>query len=240
MSDPTSDNNHSENELTSCDVEFISHTSAYRREQEEKDEREMVLTPWTVQNIFYEVIKNYMMTNPPQKQGYRFAQTYDPDDLKTGIALEIAFAYKDTVVQKRPAIYVGRGEVNYQFPTINQTMGGNPKESEKTRFGMGQMPIIVTIVATNVGFAEQLTDYISKIFFNYQEVIKNDFCIRQLKLANISPPSLYLESKDHIAINITLLATFDLTAVIRGDDLKLKTVAYTIFTNCLNGTAFHQ
>lgn len=240
MSDANHDNNYNQRELTTCDEEFISHTSAYRREQDAKDEREMVLTPWTVQNICYEVIKNYMIANPPQKQGYRFAQTYDPDDLKTGIALEIAFAYKDTVIQKRPAIYVGRGEVNYQFPTINQTMGGNSKESEKTRFGMGQMPINISIVATNVGFAEQLTDYISKVFFNYQEIIKNDFCIRQLKLVSISPPSLYLESKDHIAITIMLLVTFDLTAVIRGDDLKLKTVAYTIFTNCLNGTVFHQ
>jgi hypothetical protein len=240
MSDSHYNNNSSQNELVSCDEEFISHTSAYRREEDSKDEREMVLTPWTVQNICYEVIKNYMMSNPPQKQGYRFAQTYDPDDLKTGIALEIAFAYKDTVVQKRPAIYVGRGDASYQFPTINQTLGGNAKESEKVRFGMVQMPINISVIATNVGFAEQLTEYVSRIFFNYQEVIKNDFCIRQLKLANISPPSLYLESKDHIVISITLLATFDLTAVIKGDDLKLKTVAYTIFSNCLNGTAFHQ
>jgi hypothetical protein len=223
-----------------CDNEYISHTSAYRREEDSKDEREMVLTPWTVQNICYEVIKNYMITNPPQKQGYRFSQVYDPDDLKTGIALEISFAYKDTVVQKRPAIFVGRGDVSYQFPTINQTIGGDQQESEKIRFGMAQMPIIVSIIATNVGFAEQLTDYVSNIFFRYQEVIKNDFCIRQLKLASVSSPGLYLESKDHIAISINLLATFDLNTTIKGDDLKLKTVAYTIFSNCLNGEIFNQ
>jgi hypothetical protein len=174
-----------------------------------------------------------MIVNPPQNVGYKFSQTYDPDELKTGISLNIAFHYSDLAVQQRPALYVSRGEASFGFPTINQTIGLNSRESEKTRYSLVQMPIAVNAVATNVGFAEQLAEYIFKIFLSYQEVIKNDFCLRQFKLVSLSQPSLYLESKDHFLVTVNLLSIFDMGAVVKGDDLKLKTVQHTIFTNCL-------
>jgi hypothetical protein len=174
-----------------------------------------------------------MTINSPQKEGYKFSQSYDPDELKTGIGLEIAYHYKDTVIQRRPGIYVSRGEAALTFPTINQQIGSNSRESEKTKYAMIQMPINLAIVATNVGFAEQLAEYVFKIFFRYQEIIRNDFCIRQFKLAGISQPTLYLESKDHIVVSVQLQTVFDMGAIIKGDDLKLKTVSYAVFTNCL-------
>jgi hypothetical protein len=200
----------------------------------------MVLTPWTVQNICYEILKNYMTINPPQKEGYKFSQVYDPNELKTGISLNIAYHYNDVVIQKRPGLYVYRGEANFAFPTINQTVGLNSRESEKTRYSMVQMPINIAVVATNVGFAEQLAEYVFKIFLRYQEVIKDDFCIRQFKLVSLSQPSIYLESKDHFVVNVNILAVFDMGATIRADHLKLKTIAYTIFTNCLESPLYNQ
>jgi hypothetical protein len=212
----------------------IAYVSPYTRELQEHDERVMVLTPWTVQNICYEVLKNYMLSNPPQNEGYRFSQTYSEDDFQSGISLEIAYHYKDDVIQKRPGIYVSRNVVEYKFPTINQQIGGSPEESLKMRYCLVEMPIIISVVATNVGFVEQLSEYVFKIFLRYQEVIKRDFCIRQFKLVTMGPPTLYLESKDHFKIDIQLFAAFDMGAVIRGDDLKLKRVAYTVFAGCAN------
>lgn len=222
----------SSNDLN-CSAPDIAYVPSSQRAQELADERIMVLTPWTVQNICYEVLKNYMTINPPQNEGYRFSQKYDPDDTKTGIGLEIAYHYKDSVIQRRPGIYVSRGEAQLQFPTINQQIGSNTRESEKTKFAMLQMPLNLAVVATNVGFAEQLSEYIFKIFFRYQETIRNDFCIRQFKLVGISQPNLYLESKDHISVIVQLLTAFDMGAIIKGDDLKLKTFSYNIFTSCL-------
>lgn len=216
-----------------CNSPDIAYTSAYNRELNERDERVMVLTPWTVQNICYEVIKNYMVANTPQSQGFKFSQKYDPDDLSTGISLEIAYHYKDSVIQKRPGIYVSRGDAAYSFPTFNQQIGGNPKESQKTKYALLQMPINLAVVATNVGFAEQLAEYVFKIFLHFQEQIRNDFCLRQLKLVSLGTPQLYLESKDHFVVNVQLLSAFDMGTVITGDDLKLKTLAYTIFTSCV-------
>jgi hypothetical protein len=223
-----------------CAEPDVAYVSPYVRETLEKDVREMVLTPWTVQNICYEVLKNYMTENPPQKEGYRFTQVYDPDELKTGISLEIAYHYKDAVIQKRPGIYVSRGDVTFQFPTINQTIGLNNRESEKMKFSMLQMPINLAVVATNVGFAEQLAQYVFQIFLRYQEVIRNDFCLRQFKLATLSEPSIYLESKDHFVVNVTLLVVFDMGAVIRRDDLKIKTISYAVFTGCAEQPLLNQ
>ena len=224
----------------SCDNPDVAYQSAYVREVGERDEREMILTPWSVQNICYEVLKNYMTINTPQQEGYRFSQKYDPDDIKTGIGLEIAYHYKDSVIQKRPGIYVSRGEATFQFPTLNQQLGGSIKESEKVRYAVVQMPINLAVVATNVGFAEQLAEYVFKIFLRFQEVIKNDFCIRQFKLATMTPPQIYLESKDHFVVNVQLSAAFDMGTVIKGDDLKLKTVAYTVFTGCMEQPLLKQ
>lgn len=226
--------------LPSCNAPDIGYVSPYNRERGEKDERIMVLTPWTVQNICYEILKNYMIENPPQQEGYIFAQKYDPDQFKTDISLNIAYHYSDAVVQKRPAIFVNRGDVTFTFPTLNQQIGGNSLESEKTKYSMLQMPITLAVIATNVGFAEQLAEYIFKIFLRHQETIRRDFCLRQFKLVNMSPPTLYLESKDHFVISVNLLAVFDMGAVIKGDDLKLKTVSYTVFTNCAEQPLLRQ
>jgi hypothetical protein len=216
-----------------CTAPNIAYVSSTQRATELNDERIMVLTPWTVQNICYEVLKNYMTLNPPQNEGYRFSQKYDPDDTKTGIGLEIAYHYKDSVIQRRPGVYVSRGEAQFSFPTINQQIGVNTQESAKSKYTMIQMPLILSVVATNVGFAEQLAEYVFKIFFRYQETIRNDFCIRQFKLAGISQPALYLESKDHIVVSVQIAAAFDMGAIIKGDDLKLKKFSYTIFTSCV-------
>jgi len=210
------------------------------REWDARDAHEMVLTPWTVQNICYEVLKNYMTANPPQNEGYAFTQKYNPDDLESDISLEIAYHYKDTVIQKRPGIYVSRGETTFRFPTLNQLIGSNPKESEKSRYAMLEMPVNLAVVATNVGFTEQLAEYVFKVFLRYQEVIKNDFCLRQLKLVSLSEPTLYLESKDHFVVNVLLQSVFDMGAVIKGDDLKLKTVSYAVFTNCMTSQLLGQ
>jgi len=223
-----------------CNEPDTAYISPYQREQEEKDERVMVLTPWTVQNICYEILKNYMLENPPQAQGYKFSQRYEEDDKISGIGLEIAYHYKDSVIQKRPGLYVSRGPTDFTYPSINQQVGANNAESEKQRFGMLTMPINIAVVATNVGFVEQLAEYIFKIFFRYQEVIRRDFCIRQFKLVNVSEPKLYLESKDHFFVNVALLSVFDMGAVIKGDHLKIKTISHTVFTSCSEAPLLNQ
>lgn len=230
--------NTSENQF--CNQPDIAYVSPYDREDMEKDTKVLILTPWTVQNICYEVLKNYMSENSPQSQGYRFKQKYSADDIDTGIALEIAYNYKDGVIQKRPGIYVARGDAQFSTPTINQMIGINTRDSEKSKLTLVQMPVDISVVATNVGFAEQLAEYVFKIFIHHQENIRNDFLLRQFKLAALATPQLYLESKDHFLVRIQLLTTFDMGITIKADHLRLKTMSYTVFTSCAESPLLRQ
>jgi len=217
-----------------------AYVSPYVRELEERDARIMVLTPWTVQNICYEILKNYMTVNTPQQEGYRFSQKYSPDNLDTEISLDISYHYNDSTIQKRPGIFVSRGETFFKFPTLKQLIGANPAESEKMRFSLVEMPLSISVVATNIGFVEQLAEYVFKIFLRYQEVIKKDFCLREFKLVSLTQPALYLESKDHFLVNVNIASSFDMGNIIKGDDLKLKTLSYTVFTNCAERPLLNQ
>jgi hypothetical protein len=200
----------------------------------------LILSPWTVQNICYELIANYMLTNSPGDMGFVFSQRYDRDPRKTGIFLDIALNYKDDVVQKRPAVFVGRGPADFRYPTMNQMIGGNSRESVKQKMAIITMPVMITTVATNVGFVEQLSDYISRVFIEYAEQIREDFRFRIFKLENLSNPTLYLESKDHFAIGLNLTTSFDLGFTVTGDHLKLKTMSSTVFTSCTELPLFNQ
>lgn len=224
----------------SCGFPDPAYVAPTVREKEEQDKKKLILTPWIVQNICYEVIKNYMIENTPQRMGYRFKQKYSADDLESGIVLDIAYNYKDIVIQKRPAVYVARGDAAYTYPTINQTIKSNNLESEKAKYAILQMPVTVSVIGTNVGFTEQLAEYISQPLFFLQETIRNDFCLRQFKLAAVGGPQLYLESKDHFVVNIIINTAFDMFGMVKGDHLKLKTISHTVFTSCAEQPLLNQ
>jgi hypothetical protein len=192
----------------------------------------LTLSPWVVQNICYELIANYMLVNDPKEQGFVFSQRYDRDPRKTQIFLDIALNYRDDVVQKRPAIFIGRGGAQYRYPTMNQQIGSNSAESEKNKLAIITMPIVATIIGTNVGFTEQIAEYVSNGILFYLEEIRKDFNFRVFRLEESSSPSLYLESKEHFAVSLNMLTSFDLGFTITGDHLKLKTMSYTVFTSC--------
>jgi len=215
--------------ITAATVDLDAET----RERHAKDQLVLPLTPWTVQNVCYEVLKNFMLANPPSALGYPIQQVYT-DDKNSEISLEIAYHFQDAVVQKRPGIYVGRGRVNTQFKTLNRNIQVNPKESESAMYAETTMPVNITVIGTNVGMTEQLAEYVFRIFMLHQTQIQKDFGLLKLQLAGIEPPSLKPESKDHISVTVELLAAFAMGSMVRGDHLKLKTFTMAVFTDCVS------
>jgi len=202
--------------------------------------KKLIISPWIVQNICFELLANYMLANDPKEQGYIFSQRYQRDPRASGIFLDLGLNYRDDVVQKRPAIFVSRGPVDFVFPTFNQQIGGNQKDSVKNKLAIARMPVQITFIATNVGFVEQLSEYACGAFLHFAEQIRKDFFFRHFKLAGLTPPSLYLESKDHFAITANIATDFDMGFTITGDHLKLKTVGMAVFTNCLGNPLERQ
>jgi hypothetical protein len=205
-----------------------------------EDGSRLILTPWTVQNICYELAANYMLSNDPRSQGYVFGQRYDRDPRKSEIFLDIAYNYRDDVAQKRPAVFISRGDVKYSYPTFNQQIGGNSRNSEKSKLGVVQMPVQVTVVGTNIGFTEQFAEYVSRVFIDHAEEIRHDFFMRAFRLETMSAPTLYLESKEHFAVTLNLNTSFDMSFTITGDHLKLKTVSFSVFTSCAESPLLNQ
>jgi hypothetical protein len=222
---------------------LVGYVSPFYRDTPTPDQissKSLVLSPWTVQNICYEIAANYMLANDPREQGFVFSQRYHRDPKKSEVFLDLAYNYRDDVVQKRPAVFVSRGVVKYDHPTFNQQIGGDSRNSKKAKLSILEMPIVVTVVGTNVGFAEQFAQYLSRAYMDYAEEIRSDFFLRKFRLEEMTAPTLYLESKEHYAVSLNLYTAFDMGFTITGDHLKLKTVSFTVFTSCAESPLLNQ
>ena len=220
----------------------VGYVSPFLRDEPSVDisGKNLVLTPWTMQNICYELAANYMLTNQANTQGYVFNQKYDRDPRKSEIFLDISFNYRDDVIQKRPAVFISRGDVKYNYPTFNQQIGGDSRESRKDKLAILQMPIQVSVIATNIGFVEQFAEYLSRVYIDHSEEIRRDFFLRAFRLESLTTPTMYLESKEHFVITLNLSTSFDMGFTITGDHLKLKTVSFTVFTSCAESPLLNQ
>lgn len=205
--------------------------SPYLRESEADPlkHRTLSLTPWTVQNIVYELIVNHYMTNDPAASGYVFTQRYDPDFRKSSIHIAIANNWEANTPEKRPAIFIERGDASFNNPTLHQGVALNVKESEYQKLSLTSMDINIGCIAKGVGFTEQLSEFTRSPFRYFQEQIRRDFGFRKFKLANVSKPQLYVESQDNFIVLLTLQTAFDDNWIVAGDDLKIKTIPRIIF-----------
>lgn len=195
----------------------------------------LVLSPWTAQNLVLELVANYSYNNPPRSMGYPFDQTYDPDRKKTTIFIDLAYNWDAATVQMRPAIFIQRGDAAYNFPTMGGTFGGsNHAESNYAKAGICAMPIFVKCIATNVGFTENLADYVRQGLMQHQYTIQQDFGFRKFRLKQATAPTIYIEAKEHFQVVLGIEAEFTEGWIIHGDDLKLKTVSRSLFDGATN------
>ena len=200
----------------------------------------LYLTPFVVQRIVYEVIRNYMIANPPKECGVSLAQTYDMDDAKSQIFLDIAYNWKTQAINKLPAIYVQREDVTITSPTIGQSIDLNARDSRDTRLIINEMPIIVScIAAAPVAVVEYLAEYVKQPLLYYRKEVTMDFRLRRFRVLKVTKPELLAVGKSNFVVNIMLNTAFDEGWVIQKDSLKLKTGSLKIFdgivaSNCKN------
>lgn len=207
-------------------------TTPYDRERSDIAQTKgftITLSPWTVQNICLELVANYFLNNDPEKLGYAFKQKYSNDKLKSEIFLDIAYNWNAQVIGQRPAIFVQRDSCRLASPIMNQVIGSAVAESEQSRMHMNYLNVGLACIATNLGFCEQLADYVKQPFAYFQQQIREDYRFRRFRLLDIAAPRLYTEAKDHFIIMLTVETVFDENWVIKGDDLKIKSMSKMIF-----------
>jgi len=195
-----------------------------------KCEDSLHMNAWSVQEIIYELIVNHMLANDPAEMGYKFVSRYNIDETKSDILVAISYDWKANAPSKRPAIFIQRGDMLTMSPTMNQaTDYSNLNESEEEKMVINTMPIQIACIASPIGVAEQVADYIRHAFVAYQSEIQRDFKFRQFRLKSMSRPEIYVESKDNFVIMLNINTVFDEGWVIKKDHLKLRSVGRIIF-----------
>jgi hypothetical protein len=222
--------------------ELPGYQSTEQREKEEnpKECMRLVLTPWSVQNIAYELVKLHFLTNDPKEQGFRFNHKFSEDPKQSEIHLDLGFNFDSAAVNKRPAVFVLRRPVQTSPVVMNQTIGYRAWNSEKQKHVLNYMGLDILCVATNVGFAEELARFVRNPFIHYQEQIQQEFGFRRFRLAQMGAPQYAKESKEHFIVPLTLETVFDENWVVRGDNLKIKSIPMKIFTSVLEAPLDNQ
>lgn len=192
--------------------------------------KKLKLNPWVVQQIILEILKNHWTTNDPAELGYTFEQRYHEEREKSTVNIDIGYNFKAEVASKRPAIFLNRSDVTFHYPTLKGgTIGGNVKESLDMHAALCQMNLSLAVIAYPVGLAEMIADYCKYPFLYFNQEIQRDFCLKQLRLKEITGPKILVEGKDNFIIELELETHFTDKWVIAGDHLKLNTVSFTIF-----------
>ena len=205
-----------------------------------KEEPGLVLNAWAVQNIVYELILNYGIANPPNEVGFAFSDRILEDKTKSGVYLDIAYNWDAKVTQKRPAIFVQRSTVSCDIKEMGSITKFNEKESELTNRSINNMSVLVKCIAPDIGFVEQLSEYIRQALIYFQHIIQVDFGFRLFRVKTMSAPEIYVDAKDHFIVVLTISTVFDEHWIVKADQLKIKTVSKQIFDNILSKPLTNQ
>lgn len=189
----------------------------------------VTMSPWVVQGIIYELISSFFLANPPESMGYPFKLHYDTDKLKSDIFLDIAYNYNASAANKRPSIFISRGDCEIKGLTFGHAVDSNPAESETTKLLLNTLPINVAVIAAPVMMVELLADYTKQAFISFQQQIQNDFRFRRFRLKQVSKPQIYVEAKEYFVVYLLMEICFDEGWSLKRDDLKLKTVGLALF-----------
>lgn len=209
----------------------IPYISPEARESAEKKLPLCSLTPWEAISAIYEVCEQHLIMNNPTDLGFPFTQKYDPDDTKSDITLDINYDWKANKIQKRPAIFITRGDVVVDVrPTIGQTIAVDPRNSTDQRISIMNMSVIVTTIASGIGFAEQFAEYVRYPFLYFIKEIEKNYCIQKLGIKTIGRPIKFeSDVKNTFSIELVLDVHFVNIWGVHMDSLKLKTLAATMF-----------
>jgi hypothetical protein len=203
-----------------------------RVKMEECSQDKLYLNAYVVTRIVYEIIKMYMLANPPEKCGITLAQKYSADYKKSGILLDVAYNWRTSDMSKVPAVFIQREDVNIKTPTLGQEYHSNVQLGSETRFAFNNMPVTITCVAAEpVAVVENLAEYVKQPLMYFRKEIQKDFGIRQFKLETVTKPKPLSEGKNNFYVELKLDITFDDGWIVSKDALKIRRIGLDLYDN---------
>ncbi len=207
---------------------FIGHTAKVDRERTQLAKAPCSLTPFRAQAVVFDILKNHLICNQPKDLGYPMEETYNVDETKSKIFIDMSNNWKASSPQKRPAVFVYRGNAEYDkgVKLIGaNSIGMNVAESEEDFITTVSMPIMLNCIYYPIGGVEIFADYIKHPFLYFQKEIQAEYCFSKFRVASISAPEQYEpDAKTSFSVKITLDVEFKDIWRIKGDHLKLKTI----------------
>lgn len=186
-------------------------------------------TPWLVQKYIFEILENHMLTNSPTELGFAFNQRYTKDPNTSDISIELAHDFKAAAPQKRPGIFVTRGEAAYKHPTMKQSLAVDAQEGVISRASFTTLAINVTVIAPELGFAEEFANYVFYPFLHFCPDLTKEYGFHSIRVSRYGSPEHYAQdAPESFSIALTLDVEFYSTWAIRVDALKLKQVVMSL------------
>jgi hypothetical protein len=207
----------------------LPYQSPIQREEATEAPDSLVITPFRMQSIVYELIVKHWLNNDPAKFGYPFQQRYSSNQADSRVFISRAFDWKSAPVEVNPSIIIRRGSAEISATTFGQTIRNNPIDSEKTKLHHYRMHIQVVVVANPVGLAEEVADFSLKPLRDFEQEIQKDYKLRRFRLMNVTAPTLYQQARDSFVVIGNVDTIWDSSQIIRRDDLRLKTVGRELF-----------
>lgn len=205
------------------------------RELAQQGKEKPALDPWVTQRIVFEILETHLLRNDPEDLGYGFTQKYNLDPTKSSIFIDISHNWKASEPQKRPAVFVYRGDADYSDSRILGQKGFvDVAESTEGYANKVRMTISVNCIAEGIGFAEEFANYIKYPFLYFSKNIKCEYGFTNFRLQNISAPEQFdVDAKDTFSIKLTILTEFYDKWAIQQEALKLKTVNTAVYTDLM-------
>lgn len=193
--------------------------------------KNLILNPWAIIRIIFELIEQHLLTNDPQQIGYITIPAYDSDPKKSKLYLDISYNWKSEVASKRPAVFISRGPASIQNKTFQQMISANIPDSEHLMTALVEMPVIINCIAQGIPEVEYLADYIKQPIMYFAQQIQDDCGIARIRLTSIGQPQVVEDSKEHFRIQLQVDVAYYDNWMLRGDFLKLRTVDFTVFND---------
>lgn len=221
--------------MSNFNFDAIPYISSHSLEKIQGEKDIVGLDAWLAQRIVFEILENHLLTNDPKDLGFGFSQRYNKDPEKSQIFIDISHNWKACSPQKRPAVYIYRGEADYGGRSvIGQRAFMDVAESTEGFITHVQLPIMLNCIAEPIGFAEEFANYIKYPFVYFWKNIQCEYGFTKFRLSSISPPEHFdVDAKDSFSIKLTLSTEFYDKWAVQQDALKLKTVSTEVMMDIM-------
>ena len=188
--------------------------------------RQIRKTPLVMTGIFLEILRGYFRTGSTQ-----FRWTEETSESKVFIEPTHKLNFEE--VQKRPALYVSRGDFQYG---IDNRVGWNDQLSTDPTTGRTEFTVLVNCVmqvipvAKKAGEVERLAEEASEALLVFKQLVREDFGFLRFDLAAIGQLGILQEDSETFTAPIAVRTQFQEVWTIRRMTPKVKRIILDMVT----------